>query len=105
MLSHLPKLIQFYIRQVAIGFALSVVFVTGLLWFDVAGLGGLILGRGVEWIALVMLFLFNGLVFAGAQSSVAVLLMTERGQGGGGGTPDRVARPIEAAALAPVSRD
>jgi hypothetical protein len=74
----MPPVFRFYLRQVAIGFAAAGTFVGLLLWQDVAGLRGLIAGSPDGPLALVLLFVFNGLVFAGAQAGVAVFLMADR---------------------------
>ncbi|RYG89337.1 hypothetical protein EU803_17845 [Loktanella sp. IMCC34160] len=72
-----PDLIKLYIRNVAIGFGLSAVFVALLLWFDIAGLGGLVARSDKGWIAVLMLFLSNGVIFAGVQFAFAVMSMAE----------------------------
>ena len=69
----MPKLIHLYIRHVVIGFALSGVFVAALVALDVAGIGHLILGSDMGMLALAMLIVFNGLVFAGVQFAFAVM--------------------------------
>lgn len=73
----MPKLIRLYIVNVAIGFALAVVFVAGLMWFDVAGVGRLILGSSMGWVAALMMVMFHGVVFAGVQFAIAVMRMAE----------------------------
>jgi hypothetical protein len=85
----MPKLIRLYLVSIAVGFALSALFVGALLWFDVAGLQRLILGSPGGRIGGVMLVLFNGIVFAGAQFGVAVMRMAEPEERGGprGGRP------------------
>ncbi|KAA9008016.1 hypothetical protein [Histidinibacterium aquaticum] len=74
----MPKLISLYIRSCLIGFALAGVFVALLLWLNVAGLGALILGSPEAWIAVAMLWVANGVVFAGVQFGYAVMAMAER---------------------------
>ncbi|MGH1367219.1 MAG: hypothetical protein ACRBCL_01280 [Maritimibacter sp.] len=80
----MPKLVQLYIRQVLIGFSLSAVFVAALLAFDVAGLWSLITSSDIGWIAVVMLFMGNGIVFAGVQFAIVVNGMAEDDSTGGG---------------------
>ncbi len=70
-----PRLVRLYIRQCLIGFALAAVFVGLLLGFDVAGLRGLILATQGGWMALALLVLFNGLVFAGVQFAITIMRM------------------------------
>lgn len=74
----MPPLIRLYIRQVAIGFALAVVFVGLLLGFDVAGLRGLILSTQGGWLALFLLVFFNGIVFGGVQFAISIMRMAGR---------------------------
>jgi hypothetical protein len=97
----MPKLIRLYLVSIAIGFALSAVFVGALLWLDVAGLQRLILGSPGGWIGGVMLVLFNGIVFAGAQFGVAVMRMAEPEDRGGprGGCPVPALAPATQRAL------
>ena len=81
----MPKLISLYIRQVAIGFAISAAFVAGLLLFDVAGLWGLISNDPAGLIAVAMLWISNGIVFAGVQFGIRIMMMAEGEQKPGGG--------------------
>ena len=80
----MPKLIRLYIRQVAIGFALSLGFVAALVGLDVAGIGHLLLNSDMGGVALTMLIVFNGLVFAGVQFAFAVMRLGDSGKDGGG---------------------
>lgn len=77
MAPHLPDLVKLYLRNIAIGFALSAVFVGVLLWKDVMGLWSLASGTQGGWIAIAMLFVFNGLVFAGVQFAIAIMNMAD----------------------------
>lgn len=74
----MPKLVRLYITQVAIGFGLSGIFLALLVWLDVAGLGRLILGSDMGLVAALMIFMFQGVVFAGVQFAIAVMRMAER---------------------------
>lgn len=76
-MTEMPKLIRLYIASIAVGFALSVVFAALLLWFDIGGLNGLVLGSDAGWIAAVMLVLSNGILFAGAQFGIRVMMMAD----------------------------
>lgn len=91
----MPELVRLYIRQVAIGFGLSAVFVALLLWLDIGGLGRLILASDVGYVAVAMLVVFNGIVFAGVQFAISVMRMQEPET-----PPDSGTR--EAAVLVPV---
>lgn len=69
----MPKLIRLYIISVAIGFALSALFLALLIWADIAGLRHLVLQTQSGFIAAIMLFVMNGIIFAGAQFAIAVM--------------------------------
>merc|ERR1711916_236707 len=73
----MPKLISLYIRQVLIGFAIAALFVAMLLWFDVGGLWGLISKDPAGPVAVFMLWISNGIVFAGVQFAIRIMLMAE----------------------------
>lgn len=84
----MPELVRMYIRQVLIGFALSVAFTALLLGFDVGGLRHLIFGSSAGLMALVMLVVFNGIVFSGVQFGFAVMALAEPDDTTGGGKRD-----------------
>lgn len=73
----MPKLIRLYIINVAIGFALAAVFVGMLLWFDIANLWHLISTSDKGWLALLILWVSNGIIFAGVQFGIAVMQMRD----------------------------
>lgn len=102
----MPKLISLYIRQVLAGFGLSALFVGALLYTNVANLWTLVSNSDIGWIAVAMLFMFNGLVFAGVQFAISVMRMEERDDGPAGGKRAPVATNIpvrvEATATAPT---
>jgi hypothetical protein len=79
----MPPLIRLYITQVAWGFVLAAVLVALLLWQDVGHLRRLVAGSDQGWLALLMLWVFNGIVFAGVQFAIAVMGMAERPPRGG----------------------
>lgn len=83
----MPELIRLYIRSVALGFAIAAVFVAGLIWLNVANLQHLVLNTQGGYLALFLLFFFNGLVFAGVQFGIAVMSLAEREDTGGGHAP------------------
>ncbi len=72
----MPKLVRLYIRQVIIGFLLSAAFVGLLLGFNVANLRHLVGHTAGGAIAVVMLWVFNGIVFAGVQFGISIMRMT-----------------------------
>lgn len=99
----MPKLIRFYIRHVLIGFALAAVFVAGLIWFDVAHLGHLILTSPDGVLAAGILWFSNGIVFAGVQFGIAVMGLKQDEPKGGKGHPIRpnFSAPVRVRAEAP----
>lgn len=80
----MPELVRLYIRSVALGFGISALFAAGLIWLDVAGVGHLILGSDIGWIAALMLVFFNGIVFSAVQFGFQVMGMAEDDRTGGG---------------------
>lgn len=79
----MPALVRLYIVNVLIGFALSAVFTALLLWLDVAGLRHLAVAVKGGWIGVAMLFVANGIVFAGVQFAITIMGMAEDGRSGG----------------------
>lgn len=73
----MPKLVRLYINSVAIGFAISAAFVATVVALDVAGLRHLVLGTDMGWLAGLMMFFFNGIVFAGVQFGIRIMAMAE----------------------------
>lgn len=71
----MPKLVRLYIRQVLIGFVLSAVFVALLLWANVGNLWRLISTSDMGFVAVIMLFMFNGIIFSGVQFAISIMRM------------------------------
>jgi TRAP-type C4-dicarboxylate transport system permease small subunit len=100
----MPELVRLYIHSVAIGFAVSVAFTAGLVWWDVAGIGHLILGSDIGLVAAAMMVMFNGIVFSAVQFAVRIMALADDDQGPRGGhgarepvlVPVRVAVPVKA---------
>ena len=92
----MPRLIRLYIRHCAIGFALSAVFVGLLFAFDVANLWTLVSRSDVGLMAAFMLFMGNGIVFAGVQFGITVMHIGEDGDEPRGGAPEPLAIPVRA---------
>lgn len=80
----MPKLISLYIRNVLFGFVLSGIFVGALMFFNVANLWHLVNSSSMGWVAAVMLFMFNGIVFAGVQFAIAIMRMEQDDTRSGG---------------------
>jgi len=98
----MPRLIRLYIVNAAIGFALAGLFVAMLMWFDVAHLRHLIATSDKGWLALLVLWVLNGIVFAGVQFGIAVMRMKDDDNDRHGGLrqhalrPERVTVPVPA---------
>ena len=73
----MPRLVTFYIRHSVIGFGLAAVFVAGLIWADVMGLGALLTQNADGVLGAVLLWFFSGTIFAGAQTGIALFSMHE----------------------------
>lgn len=96
----MPQLVRMYIKHTIIGFILSAVFVSMLLWFNVANLWHLVSGSSAGILAGFMMFMFNGIVFSGVQFGIAIMRMAEDEDGGSGGR--RQAEPVVNYAAVPV---
>ncbi|MBS0126650.1 hypothetical protein [Thetidibacter halocola] len=101
----MPRLIRLYIVQVMVGFGLSAIFVAALLWFDVARLWSLVINNDAGPLAVFLLWLFNGIVFAGVQFGIAIMRMGRDEDGSGGKRDALPLVPAPAAAEAGVPRD
>ena len=104
----MPKLVRMYIVNVLIGFAIAGAFVGMLLFFNIANLWHLISHSEKGWLAVLILWFANGIVFAGVQFAIAVMKMKDDDDDGPGGglreriaPPKRVAVPVRVAAKAP----
>jgi TRAP-type C4-dicarboxylate transport system permease small subunit len=97
----MPALVRLYIQSVAFGFAIATAFTGGLLWLDVAGIGHLVMGSDIGWIAAAMLVVFNGIVFSAVQFAFRVMVMAEDdGPAGGRGAREPVLVPVRVVAKA-----
>ncbi len=103
----MPKLIQLYIKNVIIGFAIAAVFVGMLLWFNIANLWHLITNSDKGWLALLILWVSNGIIFAGVQFGIAVMRMKDDDDDDDhhGGLRERVMRRDHATIPVPVDRN
>lgn len=63
---------------------MSGVFVALLLYFNVANLWHLVTHTSGGAVAVIMLFMFNGVVFAGKQFSITIMRMARNDNVGGG---------------------
>jgi len=74
-------LVGFVIKHAAFGFGLSAVFVTALVWNDVAQLRTLFATSPVGWLAAFLLFFFTGLTFASVQLGMAIMQLGRKEDG------------------------
>ena len=95
----MPKLVRLYIQSIVVGLALSVLFLGALVWLDIGGLGGLILGSSTGLVAAAMLIVCNGIIFAGAQFAYVIMGMADHGDGPRGGRALRL-QPVRVPAEA-----
>jgi hypothetical protein len=102
----MPKLVRLYIRQILVGFGLSAVFVSALLYTNVANLWHLVSTSEIGWVAVMMLFWFNGLVFAGVQFAITIMRMEHDDEEPKGGKRVPVATniPARVEATAPAQK-
>ncbi len=96
----MPKLIRFYIINCVIGFAVAGVFTALILWFNVANMWHLVSGSDIGLMAVVVFWVLNGIVFAGVQFAVAIMLMDDSDDDddeprGGMMIPVRAAAPMK----------
>lgn len=82
----MPRLIRLYISSVVTGFALAALFVALILWLDVARLGSLVANSDIGAIAVLLLVVFHGIVFAGVQFGLGVMRAGRDDAGPRGGT-------------------
>lgn len=91
----MPKLVRMYILNVAIGFGVAAAFVAMLLYFNIANLWHLVSHSEQGWLAVLILWFANGIVFAGVQFAIAVMKMKDDDDDGpGGGLRERIAPRI-----------
>lgn len=91
----MPDLVRLYIRHVIYGCVVAAGFVALLLGLNVANLGHLVMTSPVGWVAALMLFAFNAVVFSGVQFGIAVMGMAEKEPPRGGRrAPEMLAIPV-----------
>lgn len=91
-----PDLIRLYIKSCLIGFGAAAVFVGMLLAFDVVGLWRLVTGSNAGLLAGFVMWVLNGIVFAGVQFGIAIMGMADDDDDDQGGTrsPVFLAEPV-----------
>jgi hypothetical protein len=69
----MPNPIRPYIRHVATGFGIAAAFVTMLLIFDIANMWHLVSTSDNGWLAVLLMWLAGGVVFAGVQFALSTM--------------------------------
>ncbi len=102
----MPRIMRLYLRQSLLGFGLAALFTALLLAADVGGLRHLVTHTEDGPLAVMLLVVFNGIVFAGAQFGIAVMRLAAPDDavgGAGGGSSGAAPAALELAPeLAPV---
>ncbi|KFE33635.1 hypothetical protein [Thioclava atlantica] len=102
----MPELVRLYIKNVFIGFGIALAFVGLLLGLNVGNLWHLVSTSDVGFIAVLLLVVFNTIVFSGVQFAIAVMRMAEDDEDAGGGKRDAIPTGFAAERLAiPVPVD
>ncbi len=101
----MPKLIRLYIINVAIGFGIAAAFVGMLLWFDIANLWHLVSTSDKGILAVLILWISNGIIFAGVQFGIAVMRLKDDDDSPGGGLRQHVMRREHATIPVPAEDD
>jgi len=97
----MPKLIRLYITQAAIGFGLAGVFVAMLLWFNIANLWHLVTHSDMGILAVLVLWVSNGVVFGGVQFAISVMRIKDDDDDEPRGGPRRPIR-VDTSQMIPV---
>jgi hypothetical protein len=101
----MPPLVRLYIRHCAIGFLLSAIFVGMLFALDVGHLWSLVRNSDVGLMAAFMLFMGNGIVFAGVQFGITIMRMGEEDDRPAAGLRQQAPIPIPVRTdIPPVAR-
>lgn len=72
----LPKLVRFMLTHIANGMVIGCLFLFGMIWFDVWGLGS-ILGKDESGLATFVLFFQTSLTFGAVSMGIAVMNLGE----------------------------
>lgn len=82
-LTRIPILFRFLAVNCAAGIAASWLFLAGIIWFDVGGLGGMLANSPDRYVALGLLLSGFAVTFGSAAMATAVWLMPYGESGGG----------------------
>ncbi|AKO97403.1 MAG: hypothetical protein RID15_16415 [Marinovum algicola] len=101
----LPKLVRQYFKHVLIGFLASAVFVVMLLGFNIANLAHLVATSPLGILAVFLLWVVNGIVFAGVQFGISTMGDDDDDTPGGGlRAPVREYAPVRVPVAKPRRR-
>ena len=75
ILARQPRLVRFYVFHCLIGFLLAAILTAAILIADFGGIGHLVATVEGGWLAGLVFFVLNGIVFAGVQTGIAVMSM------------------------------
>lgn len=104
----MPRLIRLYITQVFIGFGLSAIFVGALLATNTLNLWHLVSNSSDGILAVVVMWVLNGIVFAGVQFAISIMRMAGDDDTPHGGKRKRIhvdmSKPVRVEARA-VAKD
>lgn len=86
LLAQLPRIVRLYIFHCLVGFAISAVFTGAVLYLNIANIGHLVFAVEGGWLAAVVFFVLNGIVFSGVQAAIVIMSLgddDDDDQGGG----------------------
>jgi hypothetical protein len=72
-----PPLVRFLVKNAVLGFAMAVLFVAAMLYFNVGNLMALIVQSDVGLFAIVLMTLMIGFTFASLQMGFAVMFASD----------------------------
>lgn len=96
----MPHLVRFLLRHAVIGIAIAILFVGGLIAFDIARLGTLVVQSSAGPVAVIALTIALGITFGSVQMGMAVMLLHADEDGAGPGRGRRALVPLRLAARA-----
>ncbi len=83
----MQPVMKFYAKHCLTGFAIAGAFTAAILWFNVGNLWHLVSTSDIGLMAIIVFWMLNGIVFAGVQTAIAVMMMQEKDETPRGGTP------------------